>query len=102
MIDFDIEKKNAEWIGKDGMHQQLIEECGELIKALCKYNRANGIGQPTPITKEEARDNLVSEIADVAICIEQFCYLVGITADEVEVKRTLAVSKVAQRRLENE
>lgn len=84
------------------MHQQLIEECGELIKALCKYNRSIGIGQPTPMSSEEAYDNLITEITDVAICIEQFCYLMGIDADMIEKKRDIAVSKVAQRRLENE
>lgn len=98
----EVEMANAKWIGETFMRYQLMEECAELIKAISKYNRSIGIGQPTPITTDEAYHNMVAEIADVVICVEQLCYLMGIEEDEVNAFRMAAVSKVAQRRLENE
>lgn len=54
---------------------QTIEECGELIKAISKYNRTLGIGLKTEVTKEKAYADLLNEVADVCICIMQFIHI---------------------------
>lgn len=98
----DIEKENAKWIGLTGMKQQLIEECGELIKAICKYNRSIGVGQYTPVDSETAYSNMIREIVDVRICLDSLCYLMGVTPDRIEIERLDAVLKVMHRRLGDE
>lgn len=44
---------------------QLMEEAAELIAACSKYLRACGIGQPTPVTVDEALAMIGEEAADV-------------------------------------
>lgn len=91
-----LSKKNAKLLGKETNLLQTIEECSELIKAICKYNRTIGIGQKTEVTIEDAYKNMIEEVADVAICIEQLIYLQGIE-DEVEEAKAKALYKVAKR-----
>ena len=98
----EIERANAKWIGELFMRYQLMEECGELVKAISKYHRTIGIGQPTETTTDKAYDDLVSELVDVQICIDSLVYLMGISGEEIQAKKRDAISKVAQRRLENE
>ena len=43
----------------------LAEECAELSQAALKLRRALTGINPTPVTAEEARANLVEEIADI-------------------------------------
>lgn len=59
--------------------QQLVEEMSELTKAICKYARVNGIGQPVAdsVTEEATEANLVEELADVKLVLEQVIYLHG-------------------------
>ena len=49
---------------------QLAEECTELAHAGLKYRRALTGDNPTPITEEQARENLLEEIADVSLCLK--------------------------------
>ena len=44
---------------------QLAEECDELGQAALKLRRVLDKKNPTPVTEEEARANLVEEAADV-------------------------------------
>ena len=47
----------------------LSEECAELNQAALKYRRALDptLNNPTPITEDEAYEELMSEIADVSV-----------------------------------
>ena len=47
--------------------RQLLEEASELIVACCKYLRATGEGQPTPVTEDQAISMIGEELADVHI-----------------------------------
>ncbi len=60
-------------LGLENILCQLSEECSELSQSCLKYRRVmKGL---TPKTKDEVRDNLFEEIADVLINIEQIKYL---------------------------
>lgn len=97
----EISKQNAQKLGNQTLLFQTMEECGELIKAISKYNRTNGIGQKTEKTQEEAFFDMVMEIADVEICLEQLKYLMGIN-DEVKQAKDVAFDKVAKRYGDNQ
>ena len=45
--------------------KEALEEAAELIAACSKYLRACGIGQPTPVTVDEALAMIGEEVADV-------------------------------------
>lgn len=92
----ELSRNNAIALGKEVNLLQTIEECGELIKAICKYNRTIGRGQKTEITFEQTYDNLIEEVADLSICLEQLIYLHDIEND-VAKAREKALKKVAER-----
>ena len=74
----DIQKEKARFIlmhyGAENQRRMLIEECAELIQAINKYERAihDKSNRDAVI---EARNNVISEIADVLIMIEQVSIL---------------------------
>ena len=49
---------------------QLAEECAELGKAALKLRRVIDGKNPTPVSYEEAMDNLIEEYADVFLALE--------------------------------
>ena len=91
-----ISKDNAEHLGKQAMLWQTQEECGELVKSIAKYNRANGFGQVTDVKSKDAYIDMLKEIADVSICIEQLIYLLD-AEDSVKRYRNEAFEKVRKR-----
>ena len=68
-----------EKIGKTAMLEQTAEECAELAHACLKlaryYRNENKVYGKT---KEEMLDNLVEEMADVAICFDEMLMEVGL------------------------
>lgn len=60
-----LNKKIKQHIPQDELLAQLAEECAELSQAALKLRRALTGINPTPVTAEEARKNLVEETADV-------------------------------------
>ncbi len=61
-----IFKRAIGWWGMAPQLNKLIEECSELIQAVCKYNERDKI---------EDIDQMCEEIADVKIMIGQMEYL---------------------------
>ena len=57
-------------IGTAAMLEQLAEECTELGKAALKMARIIRKDNPTPVTIEQAKENLCEESGDVITCIE--------------------------------
>ena len=49
----------------------LAEESAELAQAALKLRRAYDQTNPTPVTKEDAYDDLLEEIADVHLYLDQ-------------------------------
>lgn len=59
------EKIMLERIGEPAMLEQLAEECTELGKAALKLARIHRGENPTPMTLEQAQDDLLEEYTDV-------------------------------------
>ena len=68
----------------DTQKMQLIEEIGELLQALSKYERADGQGQPTQITLEEAKENLIEEFAGVQVMMREMMKIFDIEGEVLE------------------
>lgn len=60
-----LDEKIKQHIPQDELLAQLAEECAELSQVALKLRRALTGINPTPVTAEEARANLVEEIADI-------------------------------------
>lgn len=60
-----LNEKIKQHIPQDELLAQLAEECAELSQAALKLWRALTGINPTPVTADEARRNLVEEVADV-------------------------------------
>ena len=58
----------VEKIGTPAMLEQLAEEATELAKAALKLARVHRRENPTPVTLDDATDDLVEEFTDVAQC----------------------------------
>lgn len=59
-------------IGAPAMYEQLAEESAELCKAALKMARIIRDENPTPVTKEQARQDLIEEYTDVLLCADEF------------------------------
>lgn len=92
-------KKIADHYGYEEQSLQLIEECGELIQAICKYRRAVlGKGQPVAEgVKEIALESIIEEIADVEVMLEQVKYLLQIPEDEIEAVKIFKENRNKER-----
>lgn len=90
----------ANHYGFESQSRQLMEECGELTQAVNKAWRAwNGIKDPLrPLKFEEAKNNLVEEIADVSIMIKQLQTLLGISdgrvTDQIVIKLDREIERI--------
>lgn len=60
-----LDEKIKQHLPQDELLAQLAEECAELSQAALKLRRALTGINPTPVTADEARKNLVEEAADV-------------------------------------
>ena len=60
-----LDEKIKQRLPQDELLAQLAEECAELSQAALKLRRALTGINPTSVTVEEARKNLVEETADV-------------------------------------
>jgi ASC-1-like (ASCH) protein len=65
----DVHRIAMEWWGLKPQLNQMIEECSELIHAICKLKRTRDL------LDEEGIDRMCEEIADVEIMISQFKWL---------------------------
>lgn len=70
MTEKEILKTAIEKLGEESQIDKSIEECSELIQALCKYKRALQ-EKIYPTINNEIIKNLYGEIADVKIMIKQ-------------------------------
>ena len=84
-------KKFLETWGIDIQGQMAVEEMGELIKAICKYNRKKYFNELT----DEIKYNLKEEIADVLNTVEQLELCFGI--EEIEKIRKEKIDRTLKK-----
>lgn len=67
---------------------QLAEEASELAQAALKYRRTLSNANPTPVTRRQAEDQLLEEIADVKLCL----HVAGLekVRDKIQVNRMIS------------
>ena len=66
-----IMKSAIEKFGADGQLSVVIEECSELIQAICKYQRAKANTKTSRRDLDKRIDALIEEAADVQIMLDQ-------------------------------
>ena len=66
-----IMKAAIEKYGADGQLGVVIEECSELIQAICKYQRAKANVKTSQRDLDIRIDALIEEAADVQIMLDQ-------------------------------
>ena len=69
-------------IGKAALLDQLAEEASELTKAALKLSRILRGENPTPVTEQEAVNNLIEEFSDVIQCAREL----RLRPDEDQIK----------------
>lgn len=87
MTDYELIRNT---ITPDDMLCQLAEEAAELAQAALKLRRAVGGTNPTPVTRNEATKELITEIADTAVAVK--VYLACDAAVEIDdvIKRIMS------------
>lgn len=59
-----------ETIPRPALYEQLAEECSELAQASLKMARKLRNENKTPVTIDEARENVKEEYTDIILCAE--------------------------------
>lgn len=78
-------KEIIDKVGESALLEQLAEECAELAKASLKLSRTMRKENPTPVTTNEAFENLVEEIADVRLLLRMIDFMYdGIDTADME------------------
>lgn len=80
-------KQQAESFGLENRTTQTIEECSELIHALCKYKRKQNKDKTCVKSVPTVIYNITEEIADVEICLEQLKHLLCCNNDVESIKK---------------
>lgn len=81
----DLEQQ-AEIFGKLNRCTQTQEECAELTKELCKYQRLTNEDKTCSSTMIQTLENIAEEIADVEICLLQLKHLFDIKLKVENIK----------------
>jgi len=68
---YEIAKKAISVFGHEKQREMLVEECSELIMAIQKLKRAEGVKSKKEV--KARMNNFIEEMADVSIVIMQFC-----------------------------
>lgn len=91
--------EQAEQFGIENRMLQCSEEAGELIQALCKYQRILNADKTCNTDMVHAEYMIAEEVADIEICLKQIKYLLGNT-EAVERIKAQKVDRTEQRMLE--
>lgn len=62
------------------------EEAAELIHAISKWERVNGVGYKTDTTPEEAKENLIQAVADCQNALDSMVYALLLDRDAINKK----------------
>ena len=72
-------------IGEEPLLELLGEECSELTHAALKMARVKRGENPTPVTEDKAKENLIEEIADVYLVLDEIFenHVYGLSYEDV-------------------
>lgn len=72
-------------IGEEPLLELLGEECSELTHAALKMARVKRGENPTPVTEDKAKENLIEEIADVYLVLNEIFenHVYGLSYEDV-------------------
>ena len=80
----------ANTYGWDAQCQVAIEECSELIQAICKHRRRHSHWLLSNMFDCPEREHIIEEIADVEIMLSQLKYFLGADEEvEQEIEKKL-------------
>ena len=82
-----------DYITMDEILTQLAEEAAELAQAALKLRRTLSNANPTPVTRHEAEEKLLEEIADVKLCL----HVSGFESVQRKIKVNRIISQKAER-----
>lgn len=94
MTEQEILNKAVVTYGEENQIDMAIEECSELIQALCKYKRT----LKNPYTKEQldsCMNNIYGEIADVKIMMKQLNIIFN--SEEIQFAEIFKMTRLKQR-----
>ena len=91
--------EQAEQFGLENRMIQCTEEAGELIQALCKYQRIQQGDKTCQTDMIHAEYMIAEEMADVELLLEQIKYLLG-NEKEVRERKLYKLDRTEQRLLE--
>lgn len=77
----------------DEVLAQLAEEASELAQAALKLRRTMSKANPTPVTRHEAEEKLLEEIADVKLCL----HVAGFESVQRKIKANRIIYQKAER-----
>lgn len=69
-----MNKNIVEFYGASANCNIAKEEAAELIHAISKWERVNGVGYKTDTTPEEAKENLIQAVADCQNALDSLVY----------------------------
>ena len=90
--------EQADQFGLENRLLQCMEEAGELIQALCKYQRAQQGDKTCQTDMIHAEYMIAEEMADIEICIEQLKYLLA-NSRQIEQIKVEKIQRTEQRLL---
>ena len=91
----EILKKAIKHYGPQNQMMMVLEENAELSQAITKYIRSTKKGQFNEIN--EARKNVVEELADVLIVIEQLKIMLDIQNYEINCVKDYKLNRLKER-----
>lgn len=97
MYYYDRTKEIVDFYGADNQFLIAMQECGELIQAISKYMMKSSWSDEE---RSEARQNIISEMADVAIMNMQLRHILNI--DDELIKEINYKIKRQLKRMESE
>lgn len=82
-----MNKNIVEFYGTSANCGIAKEEAAELIHAISKWERANGVGYKTDTTREEAKANLIQAVADCQNALDSLVY--SLRLDKYAIKQEI-------------
>lgn len=92
-----MNKNIVEFYGASANCGIAKEEAAELIHAISKWERVNGVGYKTDTTPEEAKENLIQAVADCQNALDSLVYSLRLDKSAIQQEIEKADERSAKR-----